>query len=427
VEGTGGEADRRAELSLGWLVRFRWGAVAGQLLAVAAAEAYHAGGLALAPLLVLVAIQALSNALLASLRHRLAAPRRLCGAALTLDTLLLSGMLYASGGARNPFSVFYLVYITLAAVVLRARWTWFLAALAVGCYGLLFATGMPLGTAHGAVDLGAHLYGMWVAFTLAAVLTASLVAKLSGAIERSDATAVAMRELAGRHERVAAVASLAAGAAHELGTPLATIAVAARELERGIQRLPAAHAARLAEDAALIRSELERCRAILDRLATGAGQSPGEAPASVRVADLVSDLLEGLTPAQRARVLISAPGAGEAVTVARAALLTAVQTLLQNALEAGEGAVGLGLETTAPGFRVRVSDAGPGMSPELLSRVGEPFFSTKPPGRGLGLGVFIARTLSQQMGGRLSLESQVGKGTSATLELPTVAGEQRAR
>lgn len=425
MEETAEGADRRAELSLDWLVRFRWGVVAGQLLAIAVAEAYRPGELALEALLGLVGIQALSNGVLAAVRSRLTGPRRLCGAALTLDTLLLSGMLFASGGARNPFSVFYLVYITLAAVVLRARWTWFLAALSVGCYGLLFATGTRFDEVGLGTELRAHLYGMWIAFTLAAVLTASLVVKLATAIERSDETVATMRELAGRHERVAAVASLAAGAAHELGTPLATIAVAARELEREIGRLPAAHAARLREDAALIRSELERCRSILDRLAAGAGQSPGEAPARVRVAELVGDLVDALTPALRGRVLVSA-GDREAVTVPRSALLTAARSLLQNALEAGAGPVRLGVEADATLLRLSVSDAGPGMSPEVLARVGEPFFSTKPQGRGLGLGVFIARTLSQQMGGRLRLESRPGKGTSATLEVPAAPGAVRA-
>ena len=214
-----------------------------------------------------------------AVRRPAAFPRAWCGAALTLDTLLLTGLLHATGGASNPFSVLYLVYITLAAVVLGARWTWFLAALSVGCYGLLFATHLPLEHAcHLAPEMQLHLQGMWVAFCVAAVLTAYFVVQMSTAIERRDAEMSAMRDRAARSERLASLTTLAAGAAHELGTPLATIAVAARELERSIRALPGAQAAALVEDATLIRSEVDRCRAILNRLGAQVGQTPGEAP-----------------------------------------------------------------------------------------------------------------------------------------------------
>ena len=103
---------------------------------------------------------------------------------LTLDTLLLSGLLHTVGGAYNPFSILYLVHITLAAVVLGRRWTWFLAALSVACYGLLFAANPPA-AAHGATDMRIHLQGMWVAFVVAAGLTAYFVVQLSSAIEHA--------------------------------------------------------------------------------------------------------------------------------------------------------------------------------------------------------------------------------------------------
>ena len=212
-------SDDRGDISLDWLIRLRWGAAAGQLLTIGAAQALF-GGLPLPRLLALVAVSIASNAVLALGRRRLADPRTLCGGALTLDTLLLTGLLLASGGASNPFSVLYLVYIALAAVVLRARWTWFLAGLSVVCYGLLFAAGRGASAhaAHGADDLGAHLQGMWVAFTVAAVLTAYFVVKLSTALERREEAMAEMRDRAARHERLAAVTTLAAGAAHELGT-----------------------------------------------------------------------------------------------------------------------------------------------------------------------------------------------------------------
>jgi two-component system, sensor histidine kinase RegB len=409
--------DFRAEISLDWLIRLRWGAVVGQLTTLGVAQELLGAGLPLPRLLGLVAVLAVSNVLLAAARDR-AAPRVLCGMALTLDTLLLSGLLHASGGAYNPFSVLYLVHITLAAVVLGPRWTWFLAALSVGCYGLLFASHVPVEHLdHRGPEMSLHLQGMWVAFTVAAVLTAYFVVKLSTAIERRDAAMAAMRDRAARNDRLASVTTLAAGAAHELGTPLATIAVAATELERSIRALPPAQAGLLIEDATLIRSELDRCRGILNRLAADSGQMPGEAPVELRVEDLVDAIIGLVAPQDRARLKVSAPTNGTAVRLPRAALLQVAHNLLQNAFEAGGGVVTLSLEVKVSGLRMLVQDEGTGMPADVLSRVGEPFFSTKQPGQSLGLGVFIARTLSEQMGGRLTLESRTGHGTTATVEI----------
>ncbi len=413
-------ADHRAEISLGWLIRLRWGAVAGQTVTIGLALSVFQAPLPLERLLVLVLALFASNLLLVLAQRLAKAPRLLCGSALTLDALQLTGLLWATGGAANPFSVLYLVYITLAAVVLGGRWTWFLAALCVACYGLLFVTHVPL--EHlGHLDAGMrlHLQGMWLAFCVAAVLTAYFVVQMSTSIERRDAEMAAMRDRAARYERLASLTTLAAGAAHELGTPLATIAVTAKELEHSIRALPDARAHPLAEDAALIRSELDRCRAILDRMAGDAGQAPGEAPSVFAVAGLVADVVAAVPAAQRSRVATSVSGE-ERACAPRGAVVQAVQNLLRNALDAGAGRVSLSIQATTAGFVVLLQDDGPGMPPDVLARVGEPFFTTKRPGAGLGLGVFIARSLCEQMGGRLTLESSPGLGTTARLEIPQV-------
>jgi two-component system sensor histidine kinase RegB len=411
-------ADHRAEISLDWLIRLRWGAVAGQVTTIAAAWWLFRPPLPLERLAALVLALVASNLLLSRARGVVVFPRALCGAALALDTLLLTGLLHAAGGASNPFSVLYLVYITLAAVVLGARWTWFLAALSVGCYGLLFASHLPVEHAsHQTPEMQLHLQGMWVAFCVAAVLTASFVVQMSRAIERRDTEMSAMRDRAARSERLASLATLAAGAAHELGTPLATIAVAARELERSVRALPGAQAAALSEDATLIRSEVDRCRAILNRLGAQVGQTPGEAPGEIGARALLDAVVRSVPERDRVRLETVAQG-DAAVSVPRAAVLQIAGNLLRNALDAGEGRVQIGVETGPAGLRVVLHDDGAGIPPEVLSRVGEPFFSTKAPGSGLGLGVFIARSLCEQMGGRLSLESTPGQGTTARVEIP---------
>jgi two-component system sensor histidine kinase RegB len=409
--------DRRVEIVLEWLIRLRWGAVLGQLAILASARTILGAPLPLPRLFGLVGLLALSNVALSIGRGRVG-PRTLCGAALTFDILQLSALLHASGGAHNPFSILYLVHITLAAVVLGARWTWFLSVLSVGCYGLLFVSHTPVEyLEHRTPEMNLHLQGMWVAFTLAAALTAYLLVRLTKAIDERDRAMAVMRERAARNERVASVATLAAGAAHELGTPLATIAVAAKELERRAGETPGADRDSLAEDVALIRSEVDRCRAILNRLATDSGQTPGEAPEEMAIDALAEAIRQALPASYAARLRLSIEG-GAAVSLPRAALLQVAQNLLENASEAGEGPVTLAIGAGPNGFRMRVVDEGPGMSPDVLSRVGEPYFSTKRPGEGLGLGVFIARTLTEQMGGQLSIRSKPGTGTTAEVEIP---------
>ncbi|HXK08707.1 MAG TPA: ATP-binding protein [Vicinamibacteria bacterium] len=420
------QAERRAESSLGWLIRLRWGSAAGQAVTLLVALRVLHASLPVEPIVALVLAMPASNLVLAMARRVAGAPRALCGAALTFDALQLTGLLHWAGGPANPFSILYLVSITLAAVVLGARWAWFLAGLCVGCYGLLFASGVPV--EHlGHLDSGMrlHLQGMWVAFCVAAGLTAYFVVQMSTAIERRDAEMAAMQDRAARNERLASLATLAAGAAHELGTPLATIAVAARELEHSLRALPGPAAGALIEDAALIRSELDRCRAILDRMAAEVGQTPGEAPAEFTARDLLADAVTALPGPERGRVRAVA-GEDAVLRAPRRALLQVVQNLLRNALDACVDGVTVSVHAAGPGFVVLLHDDGPGMPPDVLERVGEPFFSTKGPGAGLGLGVFIARCLCEQMGGRLVMESSRGLGTTARIEMPAglVAGPE---
>lgn len=421
------EIASRARVGLPWLVRLRWGAIGLEVAAVAVAQLLAESVQATPWILGCIAVSAASNVMLGRPRHSPASPvETLWGVALALDVTLFSVILHLTGGPWNPFSVLYLVYIALAAVVLGAAWTWGLAALAIACYGGLFVvSGTPAEHAMHAGDPGflLHLRGMWLAFALAATLTAHFVVRLSSAIEIRDAEIAAVREQAARSERLAALTTLAAGAAHELGTPLATIAIAAGELDRAVARLPEPQAGLLREDTRLIRAELARCRHILDRMSAEAGTLVGEAPAAVPCASLILDVIAALAPHEAARVDVG-PLPSRKVAVPRHAFTQAISSLVRNALDATHGTGGrvrVGVAVEPDGLRIIVRDDGPGMSAEVLARAGEPFFSTKPTGRGLGLGLFLTRALAERMGGRLVLESKPGAGATVAFELPVNA------
>ncbi|MBN1210024.1 MAG: HAMP domain-containing histidine kinase [Myxococcaceae bacterium] len=409
-------------INLSWLLRLRWGAVVGQGGLILFARLGMGMPLPLGPLFATVAVAAASNAALGFWARR---PREIrewvLWAVMALDVALLTVLLDFSGGPFNPFSTLYLVHIALAAVVLRARWTWALVTLAAACFGALFVRHLwaPAGAAgpahHHIDDVRLHLEGMWLAFGLAAVFIVYFVQRVTRALAEREAELVAARAVTARNEKLAALATLAAGAAHELSTPLSTIAVVARELERRAELSAAGR-----EDAQLIRQQVARCHDILAQMAADAGASRGEAFVAVTPSALLEGALEGLRGSERVRVEAEGRCREETVSVPVRALTHAIRGVVKNALQASakEQQVRLALAREATGWRLSVEDAGAGMPAEVLARAGEPFFTTKPPGEGMGLGLFLARAVLDQLGGRLELRSAPGQGTRVEMTWP---------
>jgi two-component system, sensor histidine kinase RegB len=410
----------RDTLNLAWLVRLRFGAVAGQAMAVLVSHQLLGVPLPQLWLWALIAVELASNLALAGWSRRGAAPRdAVLAAIMSLDVLVLTGLLYLTGGPFNPFSFLYLVYISLATVLLRARYTWMLVGLSLACSALLFVDHVPLqlpASSH-AEHMGWHLWGMWVAFGVAAAYIVYSQIRVLQALSRRDAELAEARDRAARHERLVSLATLAGGAAHELASPLSTIAVIAGELERELVARRAGDD--LIEDMRLVRAELATCRAILDQMAAQAGESAGEEVSPASVADLVRHATAGLPERPALETELGAWG-GARLAVTRRALAQALRVLVRNAQDASgeDSPVSLRVDGGGGVLRFEISDRGAGMSSDVLARAGEPFFTTKPPGRGMGLGLFLCRAVVESLGGQLELHSQPGRGTTAAIIIP---------
>jgi two-component system sensor histidine kinase RegB len=258
---------------------------------------------------------------------------------------------------------------------------------------------------------------MWVAFGVAAGFIVYFVQHVTRALARRDAELIAARMQAARTEKLASLATLAAGAAHQLATPLSTIAVAAKELERQLER--ARDDAGTAADARLIREQVERCREILLQMAADAGESTGEPIVRVALHELLQRAIDGIRATDRARVIIESGDTAKPITAPVRSVAQAVRAVLKNALEASNGMpVRVRAVIAAGDCRIEVRDQGSGMPPEVLERAAEPFFTTKGPDRGMGLGLFLSRTILERLGGKLELDSTPGQGTRAVLTLP---------
>jgi two-component system, sensor histidine kinase RegB len=408
-----------------WLVRFRWAVTAGAVIAIGVTRMTLGLRFPVAVVALALAVQLTSNVWLARQTGGGAgSEERTLGAVLLLDIALLTVLVLATGGPSNPFTISYLVYITLAAVTLRSTWTWTMTAACIGGYGLLFVT--PLRTlfdpraVHAAMQpqLG-HQVGMWVAFLAAAALTATFVTRIRVALEARERALGEARRVAARQDRLASLTTLAAGAAHELATPLATIATAAVELERALAAGNAAAGEPLA-DARLVRSQVERCREILDQMSGRADPSIAQQPQSLQASLIVARALSGISGAEQQQVHVRVQPDLPPVLLPLEAAARVVRSLIKNALHASTTGQEV-LVTVAQrhhAIRFEVRDEGAGMSPEVAARAGEPFYTTRPAGAGFGLGLFLVRTFADQWGGEMQLSSTAGAGTTVSLDVP---------
>lgn len=438
--GEGSSVDPLPTIGLAWLVRLRWGAVVSQLAVLGLGTAMLGPPDDLAPILGLIAATPITNLVLT--RHKRSTPRAsltLVSVVLVLDALVLTALLHLSGGATNPFTVFYLVHVALAAVLLDARGAWLLTAITSAGFASLFlfpAEGAAhahhhAGMDHGGGSFSLHLQGMWFSYTLAAAFVGYFVSRTARALADREARVLELTRAAARTDRLASLTTFAAGAAHELGTPLGTIAIVAKELERAAAA-GMVDAASVVDDARLLRQETERCRLVLGRLAAGAGELQGEGVSRTAVSTVLARLRDELGDARASRLDVAADADANAnanandelaVRAPPLALIQVLASLVRNGLEANDEAgrslpVTISVQAEPTGVVFRVDDHGAGVREPALSRLGEPFFTTKAPGKGLGLGLFLACAFAEQIGGRLDVSTRPEGGARFALLVP---------
>lgn len=343
-----------------------------------------------------------------------------------LDILGWTVLMYTSGGADNPFVSYYIVPLVVAAAVLPWYYTWWVAVTAVAAYSLLLAFNIPFPlfsphTGALAEDMhhtmpaqggNLHSLGMWFNFLFSAGLITFFVVRMGSVLREQEAREAADRENRLRHDQILAVASLAAGTAHRLGTPLSTMTVIVDELHQDLTLK-----AQAGEDLTLLQQQIAQCRDILRELsATAELSETGErqrAPVQ-RVVDTTLQAWAARRPGVSCQLKVL--GSGETPCIAYDQTLPqALENLFNNAADTGSVLIRVSVDWDTDHCIVKIRDRGPGVSAELQRSL------RAPPGqhKGLGIGLVLTRATVERHGGSLSLENAAnGEGAIATLQLP---------
>lgn len=391
-----GTGQKTGRIRLQTLIVIRWMAVVGQSTSILLVYFGFNYNLPIWPCLGTVAASAVLNLILV-LQYKTTARLSDRGGALFLayDLLQLSALLFMTGGLTNPFALLFLVPVTISSTILSRQSTVALAVVAVGFITLLAFLYLPLPWAGENPPHFPVLYvvGIWAALVLGVSFVATYAGRVSFETRRmSDALAETQLALS-KEQRLSALGGLAAAAAHELGTPLGTITLVAREL---VDEIP--EDSPLAEDIQLLISQSERCRDILAELS----RSPDEDETfrSTNLTGLVEAAVEPYGQYGIELEVIAADGTPP--TVPRSPeVMHGLANITENAVDFAEEKVQIFLEWSGPEITIRIEDDGPGIPDDVLRSLGEPYMTTRRESGGMGLGVFIATTLLERSGARV--------------------------
>ena len=405
-------------LRLNTLIRLRWLAIVGQSVTVLTVAYWLDFPLPVSLCFAFIACSAWLNLYLTfryPSAHRL--PPLAAFIILTFDSLQLAGLLYITGGLTNPFSLLLTVPVVVSATSLSLRLTALLGIVVMGAATVLVFDHMPLPWIPG-INLSMpfiYVAGVWMAVLSSIAFTAVYAWRVAEEA-RLLANALAATELVlQREQHLSALDGLAAAAAHELGTPLATITLVAKEMERALGNDP-----KYREDVTLLRSQSERCREILKRLTSLSSEGESHL-ARLPFTSLIEEVVAPhrdfgieirLEPASRS--------GREPVGHRNPGVIYGLGNLVENAVDFAANAVIVRWRWDEREVAIDIVDDGPGFPPEIIDRIGEPYMSTRQgaePGGGLGLGLFIAKTLLERSGASLSFYNANERGKGAVVQV----------
>lgn len=348
---------------------------------------------------------------------------------LSLDVLGLGALIYLSGGSTNPFVSLLLFPLIFAVTLLSPLYSWLMAVLTVFCYSLLLYWYVPLASEihhmsgaiteeHLVPNFRLHIIGMWVNFVVSAGLIATVAVRMKESIRLRDRLLAVAREETLRNERIIALGTMAAGTAHELGTPLSTIAVVCNELRQD----PLYNNGVLSEQLQIIRSQVDHCKQILSALLASTDKSR---PLQGRTLPLDQHLQRIMAKWLLVRPNINVVMAPMCESNPIAPIVTVDQTLDQalmnlfnNAADASPDAMEIKLEWTEQVATITILDRGPGLSEEALRHAGKAFFTTKSPSHGIGIGLYLANATIERFGGDVSWFNREDGGAITQVTLP---------
>ena len=340
--------------------------------------------------------------------------------ALLVDVGMLTAQLYLSGGATNPFTFVYLLQVTLAAVLLKPWSVWTMVVVTICCVGGLALFGRPLSLPpdHNRGLASPYIQGMLLCFALNAGLVVIFISRIGHNLRDRDARLADLRQRAAEEEHVVRIGLMASGAAHELGTPLATLAVILGDW----RRMPAFRAdPELLQEVGEMQAQVQRCKTILSGILLSAGEARGESSEQTTVATFLDGLAAEWRETRAATTFDYRNRLDHDLPmVSDTALQQMVYNVLDNALEASPRQVTMEVALDDHHLRLTVSDAGPGFTAEVLAQLGKPYNSTK--GRaGSGLGLFLTVNVARTLGGRVMAGNRPEGGAVVVVTLPLSA------
>ncbi|MBB1091521.1 HAMP domain-containing histidine kinase [Rhodopseudomonas palustris] len=409
------DATDRKNMSL--LIQLRWTAVIGQIVTIGAVHLWLGAPLPVVPMgAVVLGLIALNIGSLAWMRYRVAVSNRDLLIALILDVVALTAQLYLSGGITNPFTSLYLLQVTLGAVLLDSRASWSLVAVVFAAFIWLTGASRPLVLPQTAGDpVNLTVAGMLIGFALNAVLLVVFVTRIHRNLRERDAHLAALRQHAAEQDHIVRMGLLASGAAHELGTPLASVSVILSDW----RRMPALTENReLAEDLTEMETSLKRCQSIVTGILVSAGEARGEGSSPTTVAEFLSAIAEEWRNARCKTTLHVVNVFGEDLPiVSDVTLKQAIFNVLDNAFEVSRHWIELVAERDGDDLVLSIIDRGPGFSKDMLTQIGKPYQSSK--GRvGGGLGLFLVMNVVRKLGGSMTAENLHNRGAKVKLVLP---------